>query len=157
MAGLELHEAVAAGDYDAVEELLNSGKVDVNLKDVEWKFKTPLHWACSKGSADIIRLLLEHKAKGTARMAGRWTPAHCAAESGKVHALRALHMAGVSVWKKNASGETPLTIAEVNGNADCVKFLTQVMAGKVTDDVDDDDDDDDNDNEHEHTENTDET
>ena len=50
MAGLEIHEAAATGDYDAIEEYLKNSKCDVNLKDVEWDDRTALHWACMKGN-----------------------------------------------------------------------------------------------------------
>ncbi len=49
-SGLELHEACSVGDYDTLEDYLKSGKYDVNLKDPEWRDKTPLHWAAGKGN-----------------------------------------------------------------------------------------------------------
>ncbi len=48
-AGLELHEASSVGDADALEDFLKSGLFDVNEVDLEWKNKTPLHWAASNG------------------------------------------------------------------------------------------------------------
>ncbi len=50
-SGLELHEACSVGDYDTLEDYLKSGKYDVNLKDPEWRDKTPLHWAAGKGNS----------------------------------------------------------------------------------------------------------
>ena len=50
MIGLELHEAASMGDFETMEELLASGKYDVNQKDPEWGNRTPLHWAATKGS-----------------------------------------------------------------------------------------------------------
>ena len=49
MQGLEVHEAASVGDRDALEDYVSSGKFDLNIKDPEFKNKTPLHWACSKG------------------------------------------------------------------------------------------------------------
>ena len=49
MLGLEIHEAASTGDYDCLEELVISGKFDLNLGDEDWGNKTPLHWACQKG------------------------------------------------------------------------------------------------------------
>lgn len=49
-SGLELHEAASVGDYDTLEELIFSKKIDINLKDPEWRERTALHWACSKGT-----------------------------------------------------------------------------------------------------------
>lgn len=45
----ELHEAVALGDYDLVDEILRTGRCDPNHKDVDWHDRTPLHWAAAKG------------------------------------------------------------------------------------------------------------
>lgn len=50
-SGLELHEAASMGDYDTLEELIFSKKIDINLRDPEWRDRTALHWACSKGTA----------------------------------------------------------------------------------------------------------
>ena len=55
MAGLELHEAASTGDYDSLEEYIKSGKFDLNLRDAEWKNKTALHWAATKGYFIYIR------------------------------------------------------------------------------------------------------
>lgn len=46
----ELHQAAAAGDFDQVEEILGQNKCNPNQRDVDWSYKTPLHWAAAKGS-----------------------------------------------------------------------------------------------------------
>lgn len=56
MMGTEVHEACSMGDVDALEEYINSGKYDVNMKDPEWQDRTPLHWACAKGTDIQTRL-----------------------------------------------------------------------------------------------------
>ncbi|XP_050401924.1 ankyrin repeat domain-containing protein 66 isoform X2 [Patella vulgata] len=128
MDGLKLHDAAATGDRDAMEDLLKSEKIDINLADEEYHNYTALHWACSKGYSECVRLLLEFGAKGTSRSDQGWTPAHCAAETGRTPALRALYSAGVSVHKKDKYGDTPRRIATIYGHADCVKFLIQAGA-----------------------------
>ncbi|CAH1775626.1 unnamed protein product [Owenia fusiformis] len=122
-SGLELHEAAAIGDCDSLEEYLMVGKYDVNLKDVEWGNRTPLHWACTKGYVEVIRLLLNNGAVGNPRMDNGWTPAHCAAECGRIHVLRALHNANICVYKRDVYGDTPRDIAERYGQVECQKFL----------------------------------
>lgn len=47
----ELHQAAAAGDVDAVEEILLQKKCDPNQRDVDWSHKTALHWAAAKGAS----------------------------------------------------------------------------------------------------------
>uniref|UniRef100_A0A3B5KXW5 Uncharacterized protein n=1 Tax=Xiphophorus couchianus TaxID=32473 RepID=A0A3B5KXW5_9TELE len=45
----ELHQIVAAGDYEKVKEMLKNPKCNPNNKDVDWSYKTPLHWAAANG------------------------------------------------------------------------------------------------------------
>jgi ankyrin repeat protein len=76
---------------------------------------------------DCARLLLEHGADGTARMDMGWTPAHCAAEAGKLACLRVLHHAGVSVCNKDKYKDKPIDVAKVYNHTDCVNFLQQLV------------------------------
>lgn len=124
-SGLELHEAASVGDYDTLEELIFSKKIDINLKDPEWRDRTALHWACSKGYVECLRLLLDHGADGLARADMHWTPAHFAAETGKITVLRALVVAEVPVYKRDRYGDKPMDIARMYGFQDCVKYLQQ--------------------------------
>ena len=75
------------------------------------------------GYIDCMRLLLEYGANGTSRMDMQWTPAHCAAEAGRLNAIRALHGAGIPIDKKDKYGDTPRRIAEIYGHKDVVAFL----------------------------------
>ncbi|XP_046367433.2 ankyrin repeat domain-containing protein 66-like [Haliotis rufescens] len=151
MAGLELHEAAAVSDYDTLEEYLRSGKFDVNLKDEDWHNMTAMHWASTKGFGEGIRLLLEHGAKASSRTETGWTPAHCAAETGKLTSLRALHNANIPIDRKDKYGDTPLRIATIYNHKDCIKYLKQAEAELkerrdrlgIDDNSDDDYDDDD--------------
>ena len=52
-----------------------------------------------------------------------WTPSHCAAESGRIHILRALHNANIRLDEKDNSGTTPLDVAKMYAHAECIKFL----------------------------------
>ncbi|EDO44534.1 predicted protein [Nematostella vectensis] len=49
---LFLHEVCALGDAGKLEELgsfVRKSKLDVNIRDEDWKNKTALHWAAGKG------------------------------------------------------------------------------------------------------------
>ena len=70
-----------------------------------------------------VEKLLEHGADGEMRMAGGWTPAHCAAEKGCVAILQALVDNGVSVTKKDYTGDSPKRVAQIYGHKECVKFI----------------------------------
>ena len=75
------------------------------------------------GHVACVEKLLEHGADGDMRMAGGWTPAHCAAENGSVTILQALVDNGASVTKKDNTGDTPKRVAQIYGHVDCVKFI----------------------------------
>lgn len=78
------------------------------------------------GFVQCIRLLLDNGAKGTIRMDMGWTPAHSAAEAGKLHALRTLHDDyKVPINRKDKYGDTPKRIAEIYGHKECVKYLKE--------------------------------
>ena len=75
------------------------------------------------GYVECIRILLDYGAEGNSEMDMMWTPAHCAAEAGKVRSLRALNAADISVDIKDKYGDMPRRIAEIYGHQECVEFL----------------------------------
>uniref|UniRef100_UPI003AADB641 ankyrin repeat domain-containing protein 66 n=1 Tax=Centroberyx gerrardi TaxID=166262 RepID=UPI003AADB641 len=119
----ELHQAAAAGDFDQVEEILRQNKCNPNQRDVDWNCKTPLHWAAAKGHTETVRLLVESGARPCLRTDHGWTPAHFAAESGRLAVLRLLHSLHAPIDKEDSSGDKPIRIAEIYGHEDCVRFL----------------------------------
>ncbi|XP_029349056.1 ankyrin repeat domain-containing protein 66 [Echeneis naucrates] len=119
----ELHQAAAAGDLQKVEEILTGNRCSPNQRDVDWSYKTPLHWAAAKGHAETVRILIEHGARSGLRTEHGWTPAHFAAESGQLAVLRLLHSFHAPVDKEDCCGDKPVRIAEIYGHQDCVRFL----------------------------------
>ncbi|XP_062974587.1 ankyrin repeat domain-containing protein 66 [Elgaria multicarinata webbii] len=119
----ELHEAVALGDYDIVDNILKRGLCDPNCKDMDWGDRTPLHWAAAKGHSKTVKLLVEHGARLCLRTEAGWTPAHFGAESGRLGVLKTLHTLHAPIDAADLYGDTPRRIAEIYGHKDCVKFL----------------------------------
>ncbi|XP_056419863.1 ankyrin repeat domain-containing protein 66 isoform X1 [Hyla sarda] len=119
----ELHQAAALGDYDLVSEILKRGLHDPNHKDIDWSDRTALHWAAAKGQSDTVKLLVDYGARPCLRTDIGWTPAHFAAESGKLSVLRTLHSLHAPIDATDIYGDSPRRIAEIYGHKDCVKFL----------------------------------
>ncbi|KAM4041877.1 ankyrin repeat domain-containing protein 66 isoform 2-T2 [Anomaloglossus baeobatrachus] len=119
----ELHQAAALGDYDLVSEILKKGLHDPNHKDIDWNDRTALHWAATKGQSDTVKLLVDYGARPCLRTDIGWTPAHFAAESGKLSVLRTLHSLHAPIDATDIHGDSPRRIAEIYGHKDCVKFL----------------------------------
>ncbi|XP_066493952.1 ankyrin repeat domain-containing protein 66 [Tiliqua scincoides] len=119
----ELHAVAALGNCDLVKEILKNGLCDPNCKDMDWNDRTPLHWAAAKGQSEIVKLLVAHGARLCLRTGTGWTPAHFAAESGKLAVLRTLHSLHAPIDTADLYGDTPKRIAEIYGHKDCVMFL----------------------------------
>jgi len=87
MSDLKLTEAVKAGNFQAVSEMIDSG-ADVNQQDEHgW---TPLNWAAGKGDVAVVRSLLEHGADPLKLGHDERTPYLIALAAGQDEAARLL-------------------------------------------------------------------
>nr|XP_033794786.1 ankyrin repeat domain-containing protein 66 isoform X2 [Geotrypetes seraphini]XP_033794787.1 ankyrin repeat domain-containing protein 66 isoform X2 [Geotrypetes seraphini] len=146
----ELHEAAALGDYDKLEDLLKKELFDPNGKDCDWSDKTPLHWLAAKGQSEALQMLIGKGARPCLRTSVGWTPAHFAAQSGKLAVLKILHLEHAPIDLADFYGDTPKRIAEIYGNKECVQFLENAeveckdyrilagISGLPLDDIDED-------------------
>jgi ankyrin repeat protein len=94
--------ASISGDLQAIEESLDTGKVDVNAcaRWLEWEGATALHRAAEGGHLDIVKLLLARGADVDRRddsPVGPKTPLHIAAYMGQVGTVRQLLEHGADV------------------------------------------------------------
>ncbi|XP_020772993.1 ankyrin repeat domain-containing protein 66 [Boleophthalmus pectinirostris] len=119
----ELHQAAAAGDLSAAEDILRHNKCDPNQRDIDWSYKTPLHWAAAGGHTELVQLLLAHGARACLQTELGWTAAHFAAESGRLGVLRLLHVHHAPMDKRDRCGDTPSRIAQIYGHKECTLFL----------------------------------
>ena len=70
---------------------------------------------------------MEHGADATITTDVGWTPAHCAAETGKLTVLRALNNANVPLDIPDKYGDLPIHVAAVYGHTECVQFLRKYV------------------------------
>ncbi|RYP20837.1 hypothetical protein DL765_002571 [Monosporascus sp. GIB2] len=117
--------AAENGFEGVVKLLLETGKVDANLKDKVGR--TPLSYAAEKGHGSIVKLLLEtRKVDVNLEDKDGRTPLWSAAKNGYEGIVKLLLKAGkVDADSKNKGGQTPLSIAAENGHEAIVKLLLE--------------------------------
>lgn len=74
----------------------------------------------------MVRVLVEHGARPCLKTEHGWTPAHYAAESGRLAVLRLLHSLHAPIDRQDCCGDKPVRIAQVYGHTDCVTFLRRL-------------------------------
>lgn len=119
--------AARASDAEAVARLMTANK-SINLSaKCGFSGCTSLHWACEKGSTDIIRLLVEGGASVDTRDGQQWTPLMAAAQKSRVDVVRLLLSLGADATLK-AKGSTALNVAS---SAEVRELLLGARDGKV--------------------------
>ncbi len=123
-----LYEAVALGDNDSLNSLLERG---VDLEAAELEYTLPVKQAFNLDHVSTIQVLLSAGMGPDALIDGR-TPLFRAAEWGDYEMVKVLADAGASLNAKGAAcgnrfddGHTPYTIAKKRGHVQVFKFLEQ--------------------------------
>jgi ankyrin repeat protein len=80
-------------------------------------------WAAAEGHADVVRLLIEHRADIRAKSTDGFTPLLFAVRKGDLNTTRVLLTAGVDVNETAPDGTTPLVIATIRANQPLAEFL----------------------------------
>uniref|UniRef100_A0A061S6A5 Ankyrin repeat domain-containing protein 2 n=1 Tax=Tetraselmis sp. GSL018 TaxID=582737 RepID=A0A061S6A5_9CHLO len=108
---MTLHSTSSAGDYQAMEALLDAG-ADKDEKDEEGR--TALHFACGYGELKCAELLIARGANVDITDSNKNTALHYAAGYGQDACCELLLKSGASVSAKNLDGKTPLEVAKLN-------------------------------------------
>ncbi|PFH45588.1 hypothetical protein AMATHDRAFT_8954 [Amanita thiersii Skay4041] len=106
MSTLSVHYAAQNNQPGLLRTLVNEDPKRVNAVDEDGR--TPLHWAASSGSIEMMRLLIDQNAEVDKPDNSRWTPLHIAASAGREDVVRELIGAGADINRKNDKGLTPL-------------------------------------------------
>lgn len=121
--------------YAEVLELLQAGASVTCFCNFGW---TPLHEACNKGDAEMIKLLLQREPEVQVNSIGGWnvekekyTPLHDAAENGYLECVKILVNYGANLGAKTADGFTPVQLAEHEKHEEVVKYLKAVETGEI--------------------------
>jgi hypothetical protein len=96
---------------------------DPNIRDGDGN--TPLHFAASKGCAEVARLLLRHGADPNAQDKKGSTPLHDAASEGHVDVVRLLLEHGADPSIRNRDGKTPLDLARESVHREVVSLIEE--------------------------------
>jgi uncharacterized protein len=113
---------IQAGHRDAALKMIAAG-ADVNAAQGDGT--TPLHWAVYKVDADLVRALLERKAKPDAINNYGSTPLAEAAKVGNARLAGMLLDAGSNVEVPNQEGQTALMLAARAGALDVAELLVR--------------------------------
>jgi ankyrin repeat protein len=105
-----LHRACEDSLEETAEVLIANVKTDVNAVDL--MERTPLHWACSRGPARMVTMLLDRDAQ-LIKTKGGETALHWATRSGLEDIVSVLlkHFPFINVYDRNERGESAVDLA----------------------------------------------
>lgn len=104
-----------SNNFPIVRKLVDQKKVNVNKSG--W---SPLHYAASKGSLDIVQFLINNGAEVNARSPNETTPLMMASRYGHIQVVRLLLTSGADLAIKNQQGLTAIDFAS-NSNQTEIK------------------------------------
>lgn len=125
-----LHLACGRGNIAAVEALLKSPNIQVDIQDNN--LDTPLHEACLTGDIQIVQLLLERMERDNIDLLipndERQTPLHFACREGYVEIVKLILQFGFQQRSELVNAQdneynTPLHLACESGSDDIVRVL----------------------------------
>ncbi|CAM1504189.1 Fc.00g017800.m01.CDS01 [Cosmosporella sp. VM-42] len=109
--------------YDALDRVPKTAYVDELNLTLGQGGQTYLHYAATKGLADVVERRIRRGAKVDARDDLGKTPLHYAAQRGHVAAAEVLCRAGSLQVAQDDEGKTPLDLAREGGHEDVVSLL----------------------------------
>lgn len=109
-----------AATQQSVEEAISTIDVNATHELGNW---SPLHFAVSQASPEVIAILLEAGAKLNARTQDGFVPLHLAASAGSPEVVLTLLQAGANVHARAERGYSPLQLAAMYANNGAIAAL----------------------------------
>lgn len=100
----QLHEVVLSILPVSLAKTLEEQKYREQINARDYKGRTPLHWAATRGDESTVKLLLDNGAQLNVQDEGKATPLILAASSGSVRTLELLLLAGANVHLTDIRG-----------------------------------------------------
>ncbi|KAH0544281.1 hypothetical protein FGG08_001544 [Glutinoglossum americanum] len=119
----ELFEAIKAGKYDVVEELVYDREADLAATDEHGV--TALHVASQCGDREIASIFLNENADAKAKDKNGATPLHMASRYGHESVCHLLINSSADIDAADRSGEAALHMASRNGHESMVQLLLE--------------------------------
>lgn len=114
----EVNDAIRTNNIEKIKELVQLGvRLEMSISGE----KPPLYQAAKAGHADMIRLLIAHKAKVNERFHGK-TPLYVAAYNNKLEAVKALIEIGANPTLDHLNKKS-LMGAAYKGHVEIIRYL----------------------------------
>ncbi len=120
----DLSSAAQMGDLISCQTLLRRG---ANVNEIDSAGFLPIHYACSNGFVDIVKLLLEYGSDPSAYLTGH-SPLEMAARNGHSEAIKILVAFGAFIDEKGLAGSPPIVSATSGGFYQCVADIIDLGA-----------------------------
>ncbi|KAL3312212.1 hypothetical protein Ciccas_009199, partial [Cichlidogyrus casuarinus] len=125
-----LHAAVNSGEIEMVQLALER---QASIEATQNNLANPLHYACTKGDLDIVKLLLEMRPESGEDVllmadSNGHSPLHIAAMYNHTKIVTLLVEQGSYLEMKDALGLTPLLLAAMKSLPECVSELIKLGA-----------------------------
>ena len=133
----QLWIASKKGDAAKVKRIISTRMLDINKKSLSSGW-SPLYAAAVFGHKEVVQLLLESGAEVNVTSRSGWTPLHCAAGKGYRDCVKILLEKGAMPNMPNTKdyyGQTPLNIAEMNGQVAIANILKNYISKRFQDEI----------------------
>ena len=128
----DLASKAQEGDIDSCRDLIRKGAV---VNEVDSAGYLPIHYACSSGFYDVVKLFLELGSDYSSYLTG-FSPIVSAAKNGHAKIVEALVSFGCSVEDSGAAGTPALVAACSSNHLDVARILVDLGANVNSADID---------------------